>query len=319
MRYSRLVATGDYLPEKVLSNADLERMVDTSDAWIMKRAGIRKRHLASLEQPPSFMAHEAAKLALAKAGWESADLDMIIVATASPDKYFPSCACLLHNKMQLAADIPAFDVNAACSGFIYALSIADQYIKTGSMQRILVVGVDALSRMIDWTDRRTCVLFGDGAGAVLLEAATEPGILATKLHANGSYESMLYADNPLWNPSEQQQYLQMDGQATFKVAVTKLGEMVDEILATCALNKSDIDWLIPHQANQRIIQAVAKKLQLTMDDVVLTLSEHGNTSAASIPLALNTAICDGRVQRGQHLLLEAFGAGFSWGAALLRY
>lgn len=317
MLYSRLVAVGSYLPDEIMPNAKLEAMVETSDEWIMQRVGIRKRHIASAQQPPSFMAYEATQQALQRAGWQASDLDMIILATASADKYFPSSACLLHKRLQLQTDIPAFDLNAACSGFVYALSVADQYIKSGTKKRILVAGVDALSRMLDWTDRKTCVLFGDGCGAVLLEASTEPGILGTCLHANGMYEDMLYANNSIWDSPEQ--VIKMDGRATFKVAVTKLGESVEEILQQCDMQKQQIDWLIPHQANQRIIQAVAKKLNLNQEHVVLTLSEHGNTSAASIPLALDVAIGDGRIQRGQHLLLEAFGAGFSWGSALLRY
>lgn len=318
MTYSRIVATGSYLPEKTLTNSDLEKMVDTTDAWIMQRVGIHTRHIASDEQTTSFMAHEATKKALARASIEPNDLDMIIVATASPEKYFPSCACLLHKKLNLKKDIAAFDVNAACSGFVYALSIADQFIKTGAKKRILVIGVDALSRVVDWKDRKTCVLFGDGCGAVVLEQSTTPGIRNTHLYANGECESMLYAESPLWN-NDGDYFLKMNGAGTFKMAVNKLGSIVNETIETAGLEKKDIDWLIPHQANQRIIEAVAKKLQLPSDRVVLTLPQHGNTSAASIPLALDTAICDGRIKRGQNILLEAFGAGFSWGSALITY
>ena len=318
MLYSRIIATGSYLPTKILANDDLTKMVDTTDEWIMQRVGIRRRHIASTEETPAFMAEQAASQILSDAGLTAEDLDMLIVATASPEKYFPSCACLLHNRLKLKKDAPAFDVNAACSGFIYALSVADQYIKTGLMQRILVVGVDALSRVVDWQDRKTCVLFGDGCGAVLLEAAAQPGILSTTLHANGDYESMLYADNPLWSDAEHN-YLQMDGKSTFKVAVTKLGGMVEEVLAAHNFSDTDIDWLIPHQANLRIINAVAKRVGLASEKIILTLEEHGNTSAASIPLAMDTAIRDGRVKPGHNLLLEAFGAGFSWGAALIKY
>ena len=318
MLYSRIIATGSYLPTKILTNDDLTKMVDTTDEWIMQRVGIKRRHIASTEETPAFMAEQAASQILSDAGLTAEDLDMLIVATASPEKYFPSCACLLHNRLKLKKDAPAFDVNAACSGFIYALSVADQYIKTGLMQRILVVGVDALSRVVDWQDRKTCVLFGDGCGAVLLEAAAQPGILSTTLHANGDYESMLYADSPLWSDAEHD-FLQMDGKSTFKVAVTKLGGMVEEVLAAHNFSDADIDWLIPHQANLRIINAVAKRVGLASEKIILTLEEHGNTSAASIPLAMDTAIRDGRVKPGHNLLLEAFGAGFSWGAALIKY
>ena len=318
MLYSRIIATGSYLPTKILTNDDLTKMVDTTDEWIMQRVGIKQRHIASTEETPAFMAEQAAAQILSDAGLTPEDLDMLIVATASSEKYFPSCACLLHNRLKLKKDAPAFDVNAACSGFIYALSVADQYIKTGLMQRILVVGVDALSRVVDWQDRKTCVLFGDGCGAVLLEAAAQPGILSTTLHANGDYESMLYADSPLWGDAEHN-FLHMDGKSTFKVAVTKLGGMVEEVLATHNFSDSDIDWLIPHQANLRIINAVAKRVGLASEKIILTLEEHGNTSAASIPLAMDTAIRDGRVKPGHNLLLEAFGAGFSWGAALIKY
>ena len=265
------------------------------------------------------MAYEAAKKAIAAADYDVNDIDLIIVATATPDRYFPSTACILQNRLGISNESPAFDLNAVCAGFIYALSVADKYIRSGSAQSALVVGVDGLSRILDWGDRNTCVLFGDGAGAVLLEASETPGIISTKIRADGQYENLLYAPNALWEGEKESPYIKMQGSGTFKIAVKKLGEIVDEILQAAAMSKADVDWLIPHQANTRIIQAVARRLNLPMEKVILTIAEHGNTSAASVPLALDVAVSSGKIQRGETLLLEAFGGGFAWGAALVNY
>lgn len=318
MKYSRIAGTGGYLPKKILTNHDLERMVETSDEWIMQRVGIRERHIAEGEETTSFMSFHAAKQAIEAAGITANDIDLIIVGTTTADKQFPSTANLVQQKLEMENECPAFDLNAACSGFIYAMSVADQYIRSGTAKRALIIGADTLSRVVDWKDRSTCVLFGDGAGAVVLEASVAPGILSTKMHANGSYADLLWADNHLWkeNPIDT---VQMEGNAVFKIAVTKLGNMVDDALQGTGYTQADVDWLIPHQANLRIIQAAAKKLELPMERVVLTVEEHGNTSAASVPLALNVAVRRGQVKRGELLFLEAFGAGLSWGSALIKY
>ena len=317
MPYSRITATGSYLPEKTLHNKDLEKLVDTTDEWIMKRVGIRSRHIVSGDETTVSMAEKAARIALERANLPADAIDMIVVGTATPDRLFPSAACMLQNRLGMPG-VPAFDLNAACSGFIYGLSIADQYIRTGAAKHVLVVGVDSLSQLVDWSDRRTCVLFGDGAGAVVLSQSEEAGVLSTDLHADGQYEELLYAKSGVWNPGERSQ-VQMQGNEVFKVAVTKLGEMMDQVLTKCGMTAADVDWLIPHQANYRIISAAAKRLGLPMEQVILTVEEHGNTSAASIPLALDHAVTNGDVTRGQVLLLEAFGAGFAWGSALIRY
>ena len=317
MPYSRIIGTGSFLPSRVLTNADLEKMVDTTDEWIMQRVGIRQRHLISQGETTATMAHAAAEAAIEAAGVAVNDIDMIVVGTASPDNLFPGVSCLLQRSLGMDNDAPAFDINSACSGFVYALSIADQYVKTGAIKRALVVGSESLSPFIDWKDRGTCVLFGDGAGAVVIEASDEPGILLSNLHAAGQYADLLYSRNPIWENDAY--HIHMDGREVFKVAVTKLDEIVDETLAKAGLQKSDIDWLIPHQANARIIQAVAKRLNLPMDRVVMTIEEHGNTSAASVPLALDVAVREGRIQRGDTLMLEAFGGGLSWGSVLVTY
>ncbi len=319
MPFSKIVSTGSYLPEKVVSNKDLEKLVDTNDEWIVQRVGIRSRRVVSKGQNSSFMAYEAAKKAIAAANYNANDIGLIVVATATPDRHFPSTACILQNRLGINNESPAFDLNAACAGFIYALSVADKYIRSGAVKSALVVGVDGLSRILDWSDRNTCVLFGDGAGAVLLEASESPGIISTKIRANGEYENLLYAPNALWEDEKESSHIKMQGSGTFKIAVKKLGEIVDEILQTADLSKEDVDWLIPHQANTRIIQAVAKRLNLPMEKVVLTIAEHGNTSAASVPLALDVAVRSGQIKRGETLLLEAFGGGFAWGAALVNY
>ncbi len=317
MPYARIAGTGGYLPERVLSNADLEKMVDTSHEWIMKRAGIAERRIAEADQPPSFMAEHAAKAAIKAAGISPAEIDMIVVGVATPDKLFPSVACLLQQRLGINNECTAMDLNAACSGFIYSLSVADKYIRCGECKTVLVVGVEGLSRVTNWQDRSTCVLFGDGAGAVILQADEEQGVLGTQLYANGNYQEFLYCDNGLWE--QPRGTIKMNGNETFKMAVSKLSSIVDEALKKNNVQKSDIDWLIPHQANLRIIKATAKLLSLPMERVILTLEQQGNTSAASVPLALDQAVRDGRIQRGQLILLEAFGAGFTWGSALIRY
>ena len=322
--YSRILGTGSYLPARRLSNADLaaelaQQGVETSDDWIVERTGIRARHFAADEQGCSDLATQAAWHALSAAGLTAQDIDLIIVATSTPDMVFPSVATMVQHKLG-ASGCPAFDVQAVCSGFIYALTVADSMIQTGSAKRALVIGSEIFSRILDFKDRTTCVLFGDGAGAVVLEASDQPGILATDLHADGKYKDILCVPGHvnrggiLGDP-----VLKMDGQAVFKLAVGVLEETARASLAKANLTDTDIDWLIPHQANIRIMQSTAKKLKLSPDKVVVTVDQHGNTSAASIPLALDTAVRDGRIQRGQTLMLEGVGGGFTWGSVLLRY
>ncbi len=318
MPYSKIIATGSYLPEKILTNAELEKTIDTTDEWIMQRVGVRERHLiADSGDTTASMAECAARAALKVAGLKPNDLDFIVVATASGDNIFPSVACLLQQRMGIDNDCPAFDVNVACAGFIYALSIADQYVKNGLAKQALVVGVDSLSPYVDWTDRSTCVLFGDGAGAVVLSQSDEPGVVVTNLHAAGRYADLLYARHPVWSGASH--YIQMDGREVFKVAVTKLDEIVDQTLEKAGMTKSQIDWLVPHQANARIIQAVAKRLELPMERVIVTIEEHGNTSAASVPLALDVPVRRDQIKPGDMLMLEAFGGGLAWASALVRY
>jgi 3-oxoacyl-[acyl-carrier-protein] synthase-3 len=320
--HSRIIGTGSYLPEKILTNHDLEKMVDTSDQWIVERTGIRKRHIAADDEYTCDLAEKAACNALHMAGLKAADLDLIIVATTTPDQVFPSTACLLQARLGIHGPA-AFDVQAVCTGFVYALSVADKFIKTGSATRALVVGAETLSRIVDWKDRNTCVLFGDGAGAVVLEASDEPGIISTHLHADGAFESLLRVPSGISRGytalQEGTAYMEMRGNEVFKMAVTTLGRIADETLKANDMQKLEVDWLIPHQANIRIINATAKKLNLSMDRVVVTVDEHGNTSAASVPLALDTAVRDGRVKRGETLLMEAFGGGFTWGSVLARF
>lgn len=318
--YSRIVGTGAYLPEKVLTNFDLEKMVDTSDEWIRTRTGIERRHIADDNETTSDLAYRAAVAAIESAGIRASDIDLVLVGTTTPDLIFPNVGCLLQERLGIRGG-PAFSLEAACSGFIYALTVADQMIKGGLARRALVVGAETMSRIVDWTERETCVLFGDGAGAVILEASEEPGVLYSKLGADGHYRDLLYASCGVSKPSENcdAPALRMKGNEVFKVAVKTLETMVDDVLESNQLEKGAIDWLIPHQANIRIISATAKRLQLPMERVVLTVAEHGNTSAASVPLALDVAVRDGRVQRGDLLLLEAFGGGFTWGATLVRY
>lgn len=322
MIYSRITGTGGYLPDRVMTNHDLAKIVDTSDQWIRERTGIRKRHIAVDGQNTVDLAEHAARRALESAGRDVQDVDLIIVATTTPDQVFPSTACLLQKRLDRHG-CAAFDIQAVCTGFVYALAVADKFIKTGSAKCALVVGAETLSRVLDWTDRGTCVLFGDGAGAVVVEASDEPGILSTHLHADGAYESLLTVPGGISQGYDSLKdgngYVKMKGNEVFKVAVNTLGRIVDETLEANNMSKSDIDWLVPHQANIRIIQATARKLKMSMDHVIVTVDEHGNTSSASVPLALDVAVRDGRVKRGETLLLEAFGGGFTWGSILLRF
>lgn len=322
MTYSKIAGTGGYLPERILTNNDLEKMVETSDAWIIERTGISKRHIAAEGETTCDLAEQAARMAIDNAQIKPADIDLIILATTTPDVIFPSTACLLQHRLRLHG-CPAFDIQAVCTGFIYALDIADKFIRTGAARNALVVGAETLSRIINWQDRGTCVLFGDGAGAVVLQAASDPGIMSSFIHADGKYHELLQVPagisrnyGSFRNGSA---FIEMQGNDVFKVAVNTLGRIVDETLQANNLNKQDIDWLVPHQANIRIISATAKKLDMPMDRVVVTVDQHGNTSAASVPLALNVAVGDGRIQRDDILLLEAFGGGFTWGATLIRY
>jgi 3-oxoacyl-[acyl-carrier-protein] synthase-3 len=321
--YSRIAGTGSYLPEKVVTNADLEKIVDTSDEWIVSRTGIRERRRAADGETTGDLAFYAATHALEAAGVKASELDMIVLGTTTPDLIFPSTACLLQHRLG-ANGCAAFDVNAACSGFVYALGVGDQFVRGGQAKKVLVVGSETLSRMIDWTDRGTCVLFGDGAGAVVLEASSEPGIITTKLHADGGYRHLLY--NPvgvsagfLEGEPNHGIRVMMTGNEVFKVAVKTLDRIVGETLEAAGLQESDVDWLIPHQANLRIIEATARRLGLSMDRVIVTVDRHGNTSSGSVPLALDEAVRSGKIQRGQTILLEAFGGGFTWASALLKY
>jgi 3-oxoacyl-[acyl-carrier-protein] synthase III len=317
--YSRIVGTGAYLPEKVLTNFDLEKMMDTTAEWIRSRTGIERRHIAADGETTVDLAEKAARRAIEAAGIHPSEIDFIAFGTTTPDLVFPNCGVLLQARLGCRGG-PAFSVETACTGFIYALAIADKFVKAGEAKCALVIGAETLSRITNWNDRSTAVLFADGAGAVVLRPSEEPGIVSTHLHADGTYKDLLclpvgiskgYKEGPM--------AIQMLGSEVFKVAVTKLGQAVDEALAANALEKSAIDWLVPHQANNRIIQAMARKLDLPMERVIVTVQDHGNTSAASVPLALDTGVRDGRIQRGQLLLLESFGGGFTWGSALVRY
>lgn len=321
-RFARITGTGSYLPERVLTNQELEEMVETSDEWIRERTGIVERHIAAEGETTCDLAEHAALHAMEAAGKDPCDIDLIVLATTTPDKIFPSTACMLQHRLGIHG-CPAFDIQAVCTGFIYALGVAEKFIRSGSHRCALVIGAETFSRVIDWTDRGTCVLFGDGAGAVVLEASDEPGILSTHLHADGSYEKLLHVPGGVSRGFDfvdeegDPHFTKMRGNEVFKVAVKTLGRIVDETLEANGLKKADIDWLVPHQANIRIINATARKLNLPMDKVVVTVAEHGNTSAASVPLALDTAVRDGRIKKGETLLLEAFGGGFTWGSALL--
>ena len=317
--YSRIIGTGSYLPVKILTNADLAGTVDTSDEWILQRTGIRERHIAADNENASDLALQASRRALEMAGIAADQLDLIIVATTTPDMVFPSTACILQSKLGVK-NMPAFDVQAVCSGFVYALNTADLYIKSGQYEHILVVGAEVYSRILDWSDRGTCVLFGDGAGAVVLKRSDTPGILASRLHADGSHADILSVPGQVCGGAVSgRPLLQMDGGAVFKFAVKVLEEVALETLEAAGLQKTDIDWLIPHQANIRIIQATAKKLGMTMERVITTVDRHANTSAASVPLALDEAVRDGRIREGHRVMLEGVGGGFTWGAILLQW
>jgi 3-oxoacyl-[acyl-carrier-protein] synthase III len=316
--YSRIAGTGSHLPQKVISNFDLEKMVDTSDEWIRTRTGIERRHVAADGETTVDLAEHAARRALEAAGVAPQDVDFIAFGTTTPDLVFPNCGTLLQQRLGCRG-VPAFSLETACAGFMYALSIADKYVRCGEARRALVIGAETLSRITDWSDRATAVLFADGAGAVLLEPAASPGVLSTHLHSDGSYRDLLYCGSGVSSGFAQKLVISMAGNEVFKVAVTKLGQVVDETLAANGLDRTALDWLVPHQANIRIIQATARKLDLPMERVIITVQEHGNTSAASVPLALDVAVRDGRIKRGELLLLEAFGGGFTWGSALVRY
>lgn len=318
--YSRIIGTGSYLPAKTLTNYDLEKIVDTSHDWIVSRSGIHERHFAAEDELTSDLALQASRKAIEAAGIAANDIDLIIVATTTPDQIFPSTACILQDKLGITSGGPAFDMQAVCGGFVYAMNTADMYIRAGQARTVLVVGAEVLSRILDQSDRTTFVLFGDGAGAVVMQASETPGIIAAKLHADGSQRGMLKAEGNIRNGVIQgDPFIKMDGQAVFKFAVNMLSKVVDELLQENQLPDSIIDWLVPHQANIRIMEATAKKIGLSLDNVVVTVAQHGNTSAASIPLALDVAVRDGRIQPGQHVLLEAIGGGFTWGAILIKW
>jgi 3-oxoacyl-[acyl-carrier-protein] synthase-3 len=320
MRHSRIAGTGSYLPSQVLTNDELARRgVDTSDEWVRTRTGIRQRHIAADDESASDLALAASRHALDAAGLTPAEVDLIIVATTTPDMIFPSTACILQHKLGVRGG-PALDVQAVCSGFVYALAIADSMIRTGSVRNALIVGSEVYSRILDWSDRKTCVLFGDGAGAAVLVPAGAPGVLATRLHADGSQRGMLCVPGQVHNGAVVgTPFVHMDGQAVFKFAVRVLAEAADEALAAASLERTAIDWLIPHQANLRIMDATAKRLEIPPEKVVCTVDRHANTSAASVPLALDEAVRDGRIRSGQHVMMLGVGGGFTWGAALVRW
>ncbi len=320
--YARIAGTGGYLPERVLANEELAKTVDTTDEWIRERTGIRERRIAAPGETTCDLAEHASRRALEAAGVEAADLDLIVVGTTTPDRVYPSTACRLQARLG-AEGGPAFDVQAVCTGFVYALGVAEKFVRTGASRRALVVGADVHSRLLDWSDRGTCILFGDGAGAVVLESAAEPGVMTTHLHADGKGERLLYVEGSVEDgydhPAQSAARTRMQGNEVFKRAVKALGGLVDQTLEANRLGREDVDWLVPHQANYRIIEATARRLRMPMERVVVTVERHGNTSAGSVPLALDEAVRDGRIRRGDLLLLEAFGGGFTWGSALVRY
>jgi 3-oxoacyl-[acyl-carrier-protein] synthase-3 len=320
MKHARIIGTGSYLPERVMTNADIEQLVDTTDRWIRERTGIRERHIVVDGETTCDLAEKASRRALKAAGVAPRDIDLVVVGTTTADQIFPSTACLLQARLGIHGPA-AFDVQAVCTGFIYALGVADQFIRTGAASTALVVGAETMSRIIDWSDRDTCVLFGDGAGAVVLRADKKPGILSTHLHADGKHASLLQVPGGISGgyADDRVPYMRMQGSEVFKMAVTTLSRIVDETLESNGLSRGDIDWLVPHQANIRIIAATARKLGMPMERVVVTVEEHGNTSAASVPLALDIAVRDGRIKADELLLLEAFGGGFTWGSALVRF
>jgi 3-oxoacyl-[acyl-carrier-protein] synthase III len=316
--YSRISGTGSYLPERIVTNRELESKVDTTDEWIRTRTGIERRHIAADGETTVDLAEKAARRALEAAGMAPEDVDFIAFGTTTPDLIFPNCGVLLQRRLGCFGG-PAFSVETACAGFMYALSIADKYVRCGESKRALVIGAETLSRITDWNDRGTAVLFADGAGAVVLEPSASAGVLSTHLHADGRYHEMLYCGSGVSRGFTPPIAISMSGKEVFKVAVNKLGAVVDETLAANGLDRSALDWLVPHQANIRIIQATAAKLEMSLERVIVTVQDHGNTSAASVPLALDVGVRDGRIKRGELLLLEAFGGGFTWGSALVRY
>ena len=322
MSFARIIGTGGYLPSNVVTNHDIEKLVDTSDQWIRERTGIEQRHIAVEGETTVDLAEQASRNAIEAAGIDASEIDLIVFATSTPDKIFPSSACILQARLDIHG-CPAFDIQAVCTGFIYALAVAEKFIQSGSARTALVVGAEVFSRILNWEDRGTCVLFGDGAGAVILQADAETGILSSHIHADGKYENLLWVPYGVGDGFEQvkegKAFVEMRGNEVFKMAVNTLGRIVDETLAANDMKKSDIDWLVPHQANIRIITATARKLKMSMEQVVVTVNKHGNTSAASVPLALDVAVRDGRIKRGELLLLEAFGGGFTWGSVLLRF
>lgn len=320
--YSRIAGTGRYLPDKILTNFDLEKMVDTSDEWIRTRTGVERRHCVREDQTTSDMCVEAAKVAIEDAGVTATDIDLVIIGTTSPDLIFPNVGTLVQHRLGIPA-CPAVSMEAACTSFIYALTTADKFIKAGESRCALVIGAECITKLVDWSDRNTCVLFGDGAGAVILKPSAEPGILSTHLGADGQYKDLLYypvgASKDLRKAGTDEAAIMMTGNEVFKVAVKTLGNVALEALEKAGVEASEIDWLIPHQANIRIIQATAKRLGMPMEKVIVTVQDHGNTSAASVPMALDVGIRDGRVRRGQLVLMEAFGGGFTWGSVLLKF
>ena len=322
MIYSKIAGTGRYLPEKILTNADLEKMVDTTDEWIRTRTGVERRHVASEDQTTSDLCVEAAKKAMESADITTDDIDLIIVGTTSPDLIFPNIGTIIQDRLGIHG-CPAFSIEAACTGFIYALSTADKFVRAGEAKCALIIGAEIITKLIDWSDRSTCVLFGDGAGAVIVKPSDEPGIISTHLGADGQYKDLLYypvgASKDLAKAGVGDSRIMMKGNEVFKVAVKTLGNVAEQALQANNIDKSELDWLVPHQANLRIIQATAKRLKLPMDKVIQTVQDHGNTSAASVPMALDVAVRDGRIKRGQLILLEAFGGGFTWGSVLMRY
>ena len=322
MTYTRIAGTGRFLPEKILTNFDLEKMVDTTDEWIRTRTGVERRHVVDENMTTSDMCVEAAKKAMAEAGVTTEDIDLVIIGTTSPDLIFPNIATLVQHRLGIPA-CTAFSLEAACTGFIYALTTADKFIKAGQSQCALVIGAECITKLLDWDDRNTCVLFGDGAGAVIAKPSDEPGLITCHLGADGQYKELLYypvgASKDLYKAGTDDAAIMMEGREVFKVAVNTLGNVAQEALESAGISKEELDWLVPHQANIRIIQATAKKLDLPMEKVILTVQDHGNTSAASVPMALDVGIRDGRIERGQLVLMEAFGGGFTWGSVLMRY
>ncbi len=321
MMYSRIAGTGRYLPERIMTNFDLEKIVDTSDEWIRARTGVERRHVVAEDQTTSDMCVEAAKIAIEEASVDVSEIDLVITGTTSPDLIFPNISTLIQHRLGIPA-CTAFSLEAACTGFIYALTIADKFIRLGDAKCALIMGAECVTKLMDWSDRNTCVLFGDGAGAVIVKPSQEPGILSCHLCADGQYKDLLYypvgASNQLAKAGTDEAAIQMTGNEVFKVAVKTLGGIATETLEKAGVDKDELDWLIPHQANIRIIQATAKRLGLPMEKVIVTVQDHGNTSAASVPMALDVGIRDGRVKNGQLILMEAFGGGFTWGSILMR-